>query len=292
LVYIASEKSGYGFQFFSPHSFRSGQVCDMLCRATDKNMFNSAYNSAKILGNWAQGSKTFNSYIKKSMTGSLIASRFIYPDKEERLTDSDLQNPLKFHNLKSITPKWQANGEFQYKALLKLMFERLVQKSDVEICVESKRKWNKEFHNRYPYSSCNIIARYCKTFYPKEYFIYYDEIAKIDDQKMVARIKPELIIPLLENSTVQSVFSKFTDINDNVYNMPNDFTIEEDLILMQNLKDKSFHLIIMKRPIVCLVKRYKELKNEYNNASYTEILQHIISKNQLVDQDAENTDFT
>jgi hypothetical protein len=36
----------------------------------------------------------------------------------------------------------------------------------------------------------------------------------------------------------------------------------------------------MKRPIVCLVKRYKELKNEYNNASDTEILQQIISKNQ------------
>jgi hypothetical protein len=119
LVYIASEKSG--FQFFSQHSFRSGQVCDMLCRATNNNMFNSAYNSAKALGNWVQGSKAFNSYMKKSMTRSLIANRFINPNKEELLTDSDLQNPLKFHNLKSITPKWKANGEFQYQALLKLI---------------------------------------------------------------------------------------------------------------------------------------------------------------------------
>jgi hypothetical protein len=49
---------------------------------------------------------------------------------------------------------------------------------------------------------------------------------------MAKKIKSEILIPLLENSTVQSVFSKFTDIIDNVYNMPNDFTMEEDLILM------------------------------------------------------------
>ena len=82
MVYTDSENSGYGFQFFSPHSFRSGQVCDMLCRATNKNIFNSAFSLARTLGNWVQGSKAFNLYIKKSMTGSLIASRFINPNKE------------------------------------------------------------------------------------------------------------------------------------------------------------------------------------------------------------------
>jgi hypothetical protein len=276
MVYIASKNSGYGYRFFSPHSLRSGQVCDMLCKATNKNMFNSAYNSAKTLGNWVQGSKAFNSYIKKSMTGSLIASRFINPNKEELLTDADLQNPLKFHNLKSISPIWKANGEFQYKALLKLIFERLIQKSNVEICDETKKKWKPEFQSRNLFSTPYIIVRYCKTFYTKECSIYYDEIGQ-DDSKMANKIKSEILIPLLENSTVQSVFSKFTDIIDNVNKMPNDFTMAGDLIFMQNLENKLFHLIFMKRPIVCLVKRYKELKNEYNNASDTEILQQIIS---------------
>ncbi len=48
----------------------------------------------------------------------------------------------------------------------------------------------------------------------------------------------------------------------------------------------------MTKPAVCLVKRNKELKNKYNNASDTEILQHIISKNPLKDRDPENIDFT
>ncbi len=98
------------------------------------------------------------------MTGSLIASRLINPNKEELLTESDLQNPLKFHNLKSISPKWKANGEFQYEALLKLIFERLIQKSNVEICDESKKNWQREFHSRQVYSSPYIIARYCNNF--------------------------------------------------------------------------------------------------------------------------------
>jgi hypothetical protein len=82
------------------------------------------------------------------------------------------------------------------------------------------------------FSSPYIIARYCKTFYTKEFSIYCDEIGQKDTSKMAKKIKSEILIPLLENSTVQSVFSKFTDIIDNVYNMPNDFTMEEDLILM------------------------------------------------------------
>jgi hypothetical protein len=47
---------------------------------------------------------------------------------------------------------------------------------------------------------------------------------------MVVVIKPEILLPPLKNSTVQTVFSKFTDIIDNVFNMPNDLTKEEDLI--------------------------------------------------------------
>jgi hypothetical protein len=289
-VYTASENSGYGYQYFSPHSFRSGQVCDMLSKAANKKMFSSAFSAARTLGNWTQGSTAFNCYIKKSMTGSLIASRFINPNDEELLVDCDLQDPLKFHNLKSITPKWKTNGEFQYKAFLNMCFERLVQGSNIQICNESKKKWNIEFNHGYSYSSSYIVTKYCETFYPKEYSNYYNEYKK--DRKIAAKVKSDILIPLLENSIIQSVFSNFIEIIDNIYDIICDFTNEEDQILMQNLKNNAFHLIIMQRPMISLIKRYKELKTEYNNATDTEILQHLILKKQVFDSDAENTDFS
>jgi hypothetical protein len=87
------------------------------------------------------------------------------------------------------------------------MFQRLVQNCYVEIYDESKTKWSHEFYRRNPNSRPYIIERYCETFYQKEYFIYYDEIGKIDDLKMVVTIKPEILFPPLKNSTVQSVSS-------------------------------------------------------------------------------------
>jgi len=59
-VYSACEKAGYPKQYFSPHSFRSGVVCDMIIKAIsgeiDSKLFCSAFEQAKILGGWTPNS--------------------------------------------------------------------------------------------------------------------------------------------------------------------------------------------------------------------------------------------
>ena len=78
MVYQACELAGYPNRFFSPHSIRAGVVCDMLMKAitSDTHLFASVFEQAKILGNWVTRSKAFSRYIKQSMLGTLIASRF------------------------------------------------------------------------------------------------------------------------------------------------------------------------------------------------------------------------
>ncbi len=94
-VYYTCKMSGYPKQFFSPHSIRAGVVGDMLMKAVmrDNHLFASVFEQAKILGNWVSRSTAFSRYIKKSMLGTLIPSRFVNPDLSEILIDSIITEP-------------------------------------------------------------------------------------------------------------------------------------------------------------------------------------------------------
>ena len=72
----------------------------------------------------------------------------INPNSEDIIVDVDLHNPLKFHNLKSITPKWKTNGEFLYNDLQSQLFERLVSLFDIQISAECKVKWRSQFYEK------------------------------------------------------------------------------------------------------------------------------------------------
>ena len=78
--------------------------------------------------------------------------------------------------------------------------------------------------------------------------------------EIVRRTKNEIIIPHLQNSNLQSLLPAFTLFYDDIIHCPNDFSQDEDLNLLKFLNEFDFHLIIMKRPIVSLIKRYTELK--------------------------------
>ena len=130
MVYQACELAGYSKRFFSPHSIRAGVVCDMLLKAitSDTHLFASVFEQAKILGNWVTRSKAFSRYIKQSILGSLIASRFVMPDKSEILIDSIMTEPEKILNLDSIIPKWQREGKYLYNELQTKIISRLWEK--------------------------------------------------------------------------------------------------------------------------------------------------------------------
>ena len=93
----------------------------------------------------------------------------INPYSEDIIVDVDLQNPLKFHNLKSITPKWKPNGEFLYNDLLSQLFERLVSLFDIEISSDCKDKWRNQFYDTQKLSHYYFIYKYCQLNYPKCY---------------------------------------------------------------------------------------------------------------------------
>jgi hypothetical protein len=82
-VYYTCKMAGCPKHFFSPHSIRTGVVCDMLMKAvmSDTHPVASVFEQAKILGNWVTRSTAFSRYIKKSMLGTLIASGFVNPDQ-------------------------------------------------------------------------------------------------------------------------------------------------------------------------------------------------------------------
>jgi hypothetical protein len=127
-VYFACEKAGYPKQYFSPHSFRSGVVCDMIIKAIsgeiDSKLVWSAFVQAKILGGWTPDSCAFTKYLKKSMLSTLIASRFVDPKKEEKLIEETLTASVKFHNQASIISKWKREGHYMYLDLMEKMFCR------------------------------------------------------------------------------------------------------------------------------------------------------------------------
>ena len=102
----ACEIAGYPKRFFSPHSIRAGVVCDMLIKAitSDTHLFASVFEQAKILGNWVTRSKAFSRYIKQSMLGTLIASRFVMPDKSEILIDSIFDSIVDSIQLGTVIP--------------------------------------------------------------------------------------------------------------------------------------------------------------------------------------------
>ena len=68
-VYYAAWKAGYDNNFFSPHSFRSGAICEMLKRAFtgDHNTFNEVFHQARVLGHWVNKSTAFKKYVKKPL---------------------------------------------------------------------------------------------------------------------------------------------------------------------------------------------------------------------------------
>ena len=68
LKYVYKEiNAGYPHHFFSPHSFRSGVVCQMLLNSLngDHNRFNHVFNDARNLGEWVEKSAVFRKYIKR-----------------------------------------------------------------------------------------------------------------------------------------------------------------------------------------------------------------------------------
>jgi len=83
LYTIHAKWPGAPGHFFSPHSIRTGVVCDMLMKAvmSDTHPVASVFEQAKIFGNWVTRSTAFSRYIKKSMLGTLIASGFVNPDQ-------------------------------------------------------------------------------------------------------------------------------------------------------------------------------------------------------------------
>jgi hypothetical protein len=94
----------------------------------DSHRFNHVFNDAKILGAWVEKSDAFQKYIKKSMLGSLIASRFVEPNIEQKIIDFKLNEPKIFHNIESLEPCWRANEELKFENLIKLMFNRVLEK--------------------------------------------------------------------------------------------------------------------------------------------------------------------
>ena len=87
----------------------------------DSHRFNTVFNDAKILGAWVEKSDAFQKYIKKSMLGSLIASRFVDPNIKQNIIDFKLNEPKIFHNIKSLEPCWRANEELKFEKLLKII---------------------------------------------------------------------------------------------------------------------------------------------------------------------------
>jgi hypothetical protein len=102
MVYNATQRAVYPLRYFSAHSFRSGVVCQMLLNSLngDIKIFNHVFNDARVIGVWVEKSSAFYKYIKKATLASLVASRFVDPNIRQKLFDEDLQDPIRFHNLK------------------------------------------------------------------------------------------------------------------------------------------------------------------------------------------------
>ncbi len=282
-VYYTCKMSGYPKQFFSPHSIRAGVVCDMLMKAVmrDTHLFGSVFEQAKILGNWVTRSTAFSRYIKKSMLGTLIASRFVNPDQSEILIDSIITEPERFHNLDSIKPKWEPNGKYLFSELLQQMQSRLWENLITGCFV------NKSCHGRFKleFKSNEIFSVVCKIHYPDLYSTWYNEDESRHRSSHISRKIKEILKLQLEQLGVSAVFNSIIKTAEEAYKCK-PFTLHEDVFLIENLKNGCFDDIQIPAKLIHeLILRYKHLKVVYNNSSDSEILLHLKKDLQNLSED-------
>jgi hypothetical protein len=95
-----------------------------ILREIDSKLLWSAFEQAKILGGWTPDSCAFTKYLKKSTLATLIASRFVDPNQEEKLIEKTMTISVKFHNLASIDSKWKRESHYMYLDLVEKTFSR------------------------------------------------------------------------------------------------------------------------------------------------------------------------
>ena len=163
-------ESGYGRKFFSTHFFRSGIVCEMLMRLLIRGVdFSSVFDRSRILGGWVEKSTSFPRYIKKSMLGSIIASRFVEPNKKKKVIEMNLIHPINFHGLNSLSPKWKSDSSYSYGKLIEMCFEKLFMNlsnlcSLSEICKSICKSvfTCSASNNTAPW--CYLVNKFCETY--------------------------------------------------------------------------------------------------------------------------------
>ena len=87
--------------------------------------FSSVFDRARILVGLVEKSLAFPRYIKKSMIGSIIASRFVDPNNKEKVIEMNLMKPINFHGINSLSSKWKSDSSYSYGKLIEMCFERL-----------------------------------------------------------------------------------------------------------------------------------------------------------------------
>ncbi len=280
IVYFACQKAGFPDKYFSAHSFRSGVVCDMIIKAIsreiDSNLFWSAFEQAKILGDWTPNSCAFTRYLKKSMLTTLIASRFVNPKNEEKLIEEALTIPVKFHNLASIVSKWKREGHYLFLDLIEKTFGRYFENisQDCPISDPCKAVMKSEF------SGGIILRNFVQQFsifnFPDLYKQWCE--MKINEDKISSYtrycyVRAKIpIMKLLEESGVPYVFTLFIKIIDDYENYKL-FQTDENIFLMENLKNDCFELVnIVNKTTHDKIMTYKHLRKKYMNAENSQIV--------------------
>ncbi len=300
IIYEISFKTGYPRHHFSSHSFRSGAVCQMLrnCLIGDNHRFTTIFNEARTLGEWVENSQAFKRYIKKSMLGSLICTRFVNPVKQ-LLSDEKLTETCHFHSIPAVISKWKPNYAYQYKILFNMCRARIIDKySFLKLSKTCLDRLKKAF--KIDIVMQKVLLIYCEQENPYEFaklIKYYQTFPHNKGSKaavLYKNIKEEIIFPLLAKSNMMSVFQTLLKYVDEFEfsNSSNDFTNEEDEYIFKNLIENKFENLELKhKGIFRIIDRYVEIKNKYDDADNTEILAHLRKLIDDFDEDAPNQDF-
>ncbi len=287
----SSRRAGYGKNYFSPHSFRSGKVCQMLVDALSKNTnsFKAVFEQSRVLGGWVLKSEAFKRYIKKSAFGALVSTSFVDPRNTDTYVDKNLLKSINFHNLK-LQNEFKPNFEYRWKKLNKLLqdrifeiFSRILGKPIEHLSEHILRFYDHTF-------KIYIFNEYCKIYKSLSYKKWETEHGDTRQVYIFENTRDKIIKPELENNKCEDYLPQLYKIIDSIVNsnieawsLDEDFELIRQIILNQNIK-------VSGKNILLCIQRYNHLKQMYN-LDDIELLNHFDEQLKRFDENAPNNDF-